>query len=164
MQVKEVRFKQVTLTVGELKDLLVDMPPEIIELIDNINNEAEIAKYYNVEYGLKLSPEAHCITREDADSFLMSTLSLDKLIEIIDEPPESLASTEMLLDSDKRCDIQDEFFKRYNKLPSPEIQSDITNLIFLVAEQQLTQCQSIIAKKYESEINKLRAQITELTK
>ena len=78
--------------------------------------------------------------------------------------PESLASTEMLLDSDKRCDIQDEFFKRYNKLPSPEIQSDITNLIFLVAEQQLTQCQSIIAKKYESEINKLRAQITELTK
>ena len=41
MQVKEVRFKQVTLTVGELKDLLVDMPPEIradaLTILDSAN-------------------------------------------------------------------------------------------------------------------------------
>jgi hypothetical protein len=41
MEVKEVRFNQVTLTVGELKDLLVDMPPEVradaLTILDSCN-------------------------------------------------------------------------------------------------------------------------------
>lgn len=41
MQITEVKFNQVTLTVAELKDLLVDMPPEIradaITILDSAN-------------------------------------------------------------------------------------------------------------------------------
>ena len=160
--------------MNEIDEHLVDTLHDIFEEYKQCDVGEEIAKALKLAgYTISQPQEPQKKSEKQKVADLLGvpvsevhTLDIQegKLIEIIDEPPESLASTEMLLDSDKRCDIQDEFFKRYNKLPSPEIQSDITNLIFLVAEQQLTQCQSIIAKKYESEINKLRAQITELTK
>ena len=41
MEITEVKFNQVTLTVGELKDLLVEMPPEIradaLTILDSSN-------------------------------------------------------------------------------------------------------------------------------
>ena len=52
MEITEVKFNQVTLTVGELKDLLVEMPPEVradaITILDSCNLQDDEG-YDNVE-------------------------------------------------------------------------------------------------------------------